>query len=97
MHQAQHHHHRAADSPERPRLRAIGVICDRCGRESTPESARLEAWHSSRDEQQIVCRGCVELYALETDDEVLFWPVCGHPVEDGALLYSAPVCLICEG
>jgi hypothetical protein len=58
--------------------------------------ARLEAWELSRDGRQIHCRTCAEGLAVALDDVVLYWPVCGHPGEDGAVLYERAVCVICE-
>jgi hypothetical protein len=86
----------SGDGEPRPRLRAVGVICDRCGHEASPSEARVAAWHVSRDGDQIVCDACVVVYADELDDLLLVWPACGH-LEEGALLYDRPYCAICDG
>jgi predicted RNA-binding Zn-ribbon protein involved in translation (DUF1610 family) len=87
--------HASEHAPDRPRLRAVGVVCDRCGHEESLEHARLGGWHVSRDGQHVVCQSCVEVYALELDDVVLYFPACGHAIEDDAVLYAPHVCRTC--
>jgi hypothetical protein len=84
------------DAEPRPRLRAVGVICDRCGHEASPVDARLAGWHVSRDGDQVVCDSCVSADGSELDDLVLAWPTCGH-LEEDAVLYDRPYCAICDG
>ncbi|MEO9176279.1 MAG: hypothetical protein ABI317_12265 [Gaiellales bacterium] len=81
---------------DRPRLRAVGVVCDRCGHEETLDDARAGGWHVSRDGQHVICQSCVEVHALELDDVVLYFPACGHPVEHAAVLYAPYVCASCR-
>jgi hypothetical protein len=88
--------HASEHAPRQPRLRAVGVVCDRCGHEQSLEHARLGGWHVSRDGQHVICQGCVEVYALELDDVVLYFPTCGHALEDGAVLYASAVCSACH-
>jgi hypothetical protein len=82
---------------ERPRLRAVGVVCDRCGHEDSLDDARAGGWHVSRDGQHVICQSCVEVYALELDDVVLYFPACGHPIEHDGTLFAPHVCAICAG
>jgi hypothetical protein len=89
--------HDSPGAPERPRLRAVGVVCDRCGHEESFEDARSGGWHVSRDGRHVICARCVELDALELDDVILYVPACGHAVEHGAVLQAQFVCAICEG
>jgi hypothetical protein len=88
--------HEPAAEPQREprRLRVVGVVCDACGHEETEPNTRLEGWHRSGDGAQVLCHGCAALVA--TDDAVLFWLPCGHLEAADAVLYDAPVCLICE-
>jgi hypothetical protein len=37
-----------------------------------------------------------ELVLVVLEDDVLFWPACGHPLEDGAVLYDRVVCVLCD-
>jgi hypothetical protein len=37
-----------------------------------------------------------ELILVVLEDDVLYWPVCGHPLEDGAVLYDREVCVLCD-
>jgi hypothetical protein len=93
-------HERASDRTDdgdgRPRLRAVGLVCDRCGHEQALDDARLAGWHVARDGQRVVCASCIEADALDLDDLVLYFPACGHPVEHDGALYSRPVCLVCD-
>jgi hypothetical protein len=84
------------DREPRPHLRAVGIICDRCGHEASPSEARLAAWHVSRDGDQVVCDSCVVVDADKLDDLLLVWPACGH-FQEGAVLYDRPYCAICDG
>jgi hypothetical protein len=90
---------RVPDEPAaelKPHLRVVGVICDRCGHEDPADDARLHGWHVSSGGEQVVCRSCVELYALDLDDVVLTWPACGHLTEYD-VLYVGSACPTCEG
>jgi hypothetical protein len=77
-----------------PHLRVVGVICDRCGHEDSADDARLHGWHLSAGGEQVVCRSCVEVYALDLDDVILTWPACGH-LTDGDVLYVGTGCPTC--
>jgi len=37
-----------------------------------------------------------ELVLVVLEDDVLYWPVCGHPLDDGAVLYDREVCVRCD-
>jgi hypothetical protein len=32
----------------------------------------------------------------ELEDRVLYWPDCGHALDDDAVLYDRPVCVHCD-
>jgi hypothetical protein len=97
-----HQLHRDPSAPDpatregRPRLRAVGLVCDRCAHEESLDDARLGGWHVTRDGRRVLCATCVEVLALELDDATLYYPACGHPVEHDGVLYALPVCAICD-
>ena len=33
---------------------------------------------------------------VELHDPVLYWPDCGHALDDDAVLYDRPVCVHCD-
>jgi hypothetical protein len=37
-----------------------------------------------------------DLVLIVLEDQVLYWPACGHPQEERAVLYDRAVCLICD-
>jgi hypothetical protein len=37
-----------------------------------------------------------ELILVVLDDDVLYWPECGHPPEHRAVLYDRAVCIVCD-
>ena len=37
-----------------------------------------------------------ELILVVVEDDVLFWPTCGHPLEEGAVLYDRLICVRCD-
>ena len=39
---------------------------------------------------------CIEIVGAEIDGLILVFPACGHLQED-AVLYDTPFCVICEG
>jgi hypothetical protein len=39
---------------------------------------------------------CADLDVIIRDDQVLYWPACGHAEDDDVVLYDRPVCVICE-
>jgi hypothetical protein len=93
------HDHAAAhtdDAEPRPRLRALGVICDRCGHEVPADEAPTAGWHIAPSGDQVVCDSCIEVLGAEIDGLILVFPVCGHLQED-AVLYDTPFCVICDG
>jgi hypothetical protein len=80
----------------RPATRAPrALVCIACGAESSSERARLEGWQISRDDRLLHCGPCAELHVVVLDDQVLYWPECGH-VDDDVVLYDRPVCVICD-
>jgi hypothetical protein len=93
------HDHAAAQTDEarpRPRLRALGVICDRCGHEAPGDEARSAGWHIAASGDRVVCDSCLEIVGGEIDGLILVFPACGH-LEESAVLYDKPFCVICEG
>jgi hypothetical protein len=56
----------------------------------------LAGWQVSRDGRTLRCAACADLQLVELDDQVLYWPVCGHGLDDDAVLYDRPVCVRCE-
>jgi hypothetical protein len=72
------------------------ALCSACGAEGSVEQARLEAWQISRDEERVHCRPCADLHRVVLDDQVLYWPDCGH-LDNEVVLYDRPVCVVCEG
>jgi hypothetical protein len=86
----------ADDAEPRPRLRVLGVICDRCGHEAPADEAPSAGWHIAPAADQVVCDSCVAVLGAEIDGLILVFPVCGHLQED-TVLYDTLFCAICEG
>ena len=96
---ARAHDHAAAqidDTQPRPPLRVLGVICDRCGHEAPGDEAHSAGWHLAPAGDQVVCDRCIAIVGAEIDGLILVFPACGHLQED-AVLYDTPFCVICEG
>jgi hypothetical protein len=82
--------------PQRPRDLAPRVACVACGCADTAAEARLAGWQVSRDGCTLQCAACADLRLVELDDQVLYWPACGHGPGDDVVLYDRPVCVRCD-
>jgi hypothetical protein len=81
---------------EPPRALAARVVCIACGGEDSAAEARLAGWQVSRDGRSLQCAACADRQLVEFDDQVLYWPACGHGLDDDDVLYDRPVCVRCE-
>jgi hypothetical protein len=88
------HPHRARRASRREPVAT--VVCAGCGVERSFERVRLEAWQISRDGERFHCAPCSALHVITLDDQVLYWPACGHAEDDDIVLYARPVCVICD-
>ena len=79
-----------------PRDLAARLVCFACGRGEPAAEARLAGWQVSRDGRTLQCAACADLHLVELDDQVLYWPACGHGLDDDVVLYDRPVCVRCE-
>jgi hypothetical protein len=48
------------------------------------------------DGRSLQCAACADRQLVELDDQVLYWPACGHGLDDDDALYDRPVCVRCE-
>jgi hypothetical protein len=72
------------------------VVCHACGLDEGAASARDGGWQIARDGRVLHCPGCADLRLVVLDDQVLYWPVCGHALDDDDALYDRPACVRCE-
>jgi hypothetical protein len=72
------------------------VVCVACGLEDSAHAARLEGWQSSRAGRSVRCAACAELQLVALADQALYWPSCGHGLDDDVVLYDRPVCVVCD-
>jgi hypothetical protein len=61
---------------------------------STVEHPRRRARPSER--VAVPGDGCAELELVVVEGEVLYWPDCGHALDDDTVLYDRPVCIVCD-